>query len=93
MTRFLRTDDGKLIKSRIAMPRTVSCPICKYSYVRGLEGEARQHAAYHASYTWQRRPRSEPRLAAYAGDVRVTPRALNGCNASSTAARRGATAG
>jgi zinc-finger of acetyl-transferase ESCO len=47
----------------IAMPHIVFCPACKYSYVRGLEGEARLHATFHARYMRPRRPK--PELAAW----------------------------
>jgi hypothetical protein len=47
------------------------CPVCKHGYVRGLPGEARLHAAFHARHMGQRKPRREPRLAALGGDVRV----------------------
>lgn len=52
-------------------PVTGFCPTCKYGYVKGLPGEARLHAAFHASYMYPRKPRLEPRLAAFDGDVRV----------------------
>jgi hypothetical protein len=47
------------------------CPICNFSWVPGLPGQARQHATFHARYMRPRRPKPEPRLAAYAGDVRI----------------------
>jgi zinc-finger of acetyl-transferase ESCO len=47
------------------------CPVCKFNYVPGLPGEARQHAAFHARYMWQRKPKPEPRLRVFGGDVRV----------------------
>jgi hypothetical protein len=54
-----------------SLPDTVFCPVCNYGYVRGLPGEARLHAAFHARYMRPRKPKPEPRLAAYGGDVRV----------------------
>jgi hypothetical protein len=69
----LNAREGKSV--RLSTPRSapisVICPACKYGYARGLPGEARLHAAFHASYMHQRKPRPEPRLAAFGGDVRV----------------------
>jgi hypothetical protein len=39
--------------------------------VRGLPGEARLHDALHERYMLQRKPKAEPRLVTFAGDVRV----------------------
>jgi transposase len=54
------------------MKRAVSpCPTCHYEFVPRFPGEARLHAAFHARDMWQRKPKPEPRLAAFGGDVRV----------------------
>jgi hypothetical protein len=61
-------------------PHTVWCPVCGFSYIQGLPGEARRHAAYHRHYLHPVKPKPNPRLAAYDGDVRVdgaSPRWLN----------------
>jgi hypothetical protein len=50
----------------------VICPACNHSYLRGLLGEARLHAALHARYMWPRKPMPGPRLAAFDVDVRAS---------------------
>ncbi|HZZ21241.1 MAG TPA: hypothetical protein VFE60_01020 [Roseiarcus sp.] len=62
---------GPSKRRSLVTPVTVHCPVCKGGYVRGLPGEARLHAAFHASYMYPRKPRPEPRLAAFGDDVRV----------------------
>jgi hypothetical protein len=46
----------------------MKCPACSYMWVDGLPGERRKHAGFHAAYMRPRRPKPDPRLAAYAGD-------------------------
>ena len=50
---------------------TVRCSVCGYTYVRGLTGEARLHAAYHARWKRLRYPKPDLRFASCSDDVRV----------------------
>ena len=50
---------------------TAFCPVCGYGYLDGLPGERRKHAGYHTAYMNPRRPKPDPHLAVYTGDVRV----------------------